>query len=246
MHTPGAHFIQLCAQRNTPLLFLQNITGFMVGRKYEAGGIAKDGAKMVQAVANAAVPKVTVLIGGSHGAGNYGMCGRAYSPNFLYMWPNSRISVMGGEQAANVLALVEMEKRKREGGVWREEEQAAFKGAIMERYVWGGPTVDGTWSPIIISHTCHQNNTGMTRKESHPLRVHGCGMMGLLIQQIHGGLLGCLSVQHCTLNQHTQHMEFFVCNFLLPLLYYCNIYIQRMYSLCTMSRGLMIKVGKQP
>ena len=100
----GAHFIELCCQRGMPLLFLQNITGFMVGRKYEAGGIAKDGAKMVTAVATAAVPKFTVIIGGSFGAGNYGMCGRAYSPRFLWMWPNARISVMGGEQAASVLA----------------------------------------------------------------------------------------------------------------------------------------------
>ncbi len=100
----GAHFIELCAQRGIPLVFLQNITGFMVGRKYEAGGIAKDGAKMVTAVATAAVPKFTVVIGGSFGAGNYGMCGRAYSPRFLWMWPNARIGVMGGEQAASVLA----------------------------------------------------------------------------------------------------------------------------------------------
>jgi 3-methylcrotonyl-CoA carboxylase beta subunit len=100
----AAHFIELCAQRGIPLVFLQNITGFMVGRKYEAGGIAKDGAKMVTAVATAAVPKFTVIIGGSFGAGNYGMCGRAYSPRFLWMWPNARISVMGGEQAASVLA----------------------------------------------------------------------------------------------------------------------------------------------
>ena len=102
----GAHFIQICAQRGLPLIFLQNITGFMVGKKYEAGGIAKDGAKMVTAVSCARVPKITMLIGGSFGAGNYGMCGRAFGPRFLWMWPNSRISVMGGEQAANVLAQV--------------------------------------------------------------------------------------------------------------------------------------------
>jgi len=102
----GAHFVELCGQRKIPLLFLQNITGFMVGKKYEAGGIAKDGAKMVMAVANVQVPKITVIIGGSFGAGNYGMCGRAYSPNFMFMWPNARISVMGGEQAAGVLAQV--------------------------------------------------------------------------------------------------------------------------------------------
>ncbi|PSC74671.1 methylcrotonoyl-carboxylase [Micractinium conductrix] len=130
----GAHFVQLCAQRGVPLLFLQNITGFMVGRKYEAGGIAKDGAKMVMAVANADVPKLTLVIGGSFGAGNYGMCGRAYSPDFMYMWPNARISVMGGEQAATVLHLVELEKRARDGQGWPEEEQEAFKARISERY----------------------------------------------------------------------------------------------------------------
>ncbi|MBE0691817.1 MAG: methylcrotonoyl-CoA carboxylase, partial [Aquamicrobium sp.] len=112
----GAHFIELCCQRKIPLIFLQNITGFMVGRKYEAGGIAKDGAKLVTAVATAQVPKLTVIIGGSFGAGNYGMCGRAYSPRFLWMWPNARISVMGGEQAATVLALVKREGIERKGG----------------------------------------------------------------------------------------------------------------------------------
>ena len=130
----GAHFIQLCAQRRIPLVFLQNISGFMVGKKYEAGGIAKDGAKMVQAVANAAVPKITVIVGGSFGAGNYGMCGRAYSPDFLFMWPNARISVMGGEQAASVLHLVEREKRGRERVEWGEAEQEEFKRRIVERY----------------------------------------------------------------------------------------------------------------
>ena len=112
----GAHFIELCCQRRIPLIFLQNITGFMVGRKYEAGGIAKDGAKLVTAVATAAVPKLTVIIGGSFGAGNYGMCGRAYGPRFLWMWPNARISVMGGEQAANVLATVRRDGIERKGG----------------------------------------------------------------------------------------------------------------------------------
>src|SRR3546814_6975454 len=108
----GAHFIELCAQRGIPLVFLQNITGFMVGRRYEAGGIAKDGAKLVTAVACARVPKFTVILGGSFGAGNYGMCGRAYSPRFLWMWPNARISVMGGEQAAEVLATIRRADRK--------------------------------------------------------------------------------------------------------------------------------------
>ena len=130
----GAHFIELCTQRKIPLLFLQNITGFMVGRKYEAGGIAKDGAKLVTAVATAKVPKVTVIIGGSFGAGNYGMCGRAFSPRFLWMWPNARISVMGGEQAATVLALVRREGIERKGGTWSAEEEAEFRRPILEKY----------------------------------------------------------------------------------------------------------------
>jgi 3-methylcrotonyl-CoA carboxylase beta subunit len=130
----GTHFIELCCQRGIPLVFLQNITGFMVGRKYEAGGIAKDGAKLVMAVATAQVPKVTMIIGGSFGAGNYGMCGRAYSPRFLWMWPNARISVMGGEQAAMVLALVKREGIERKGGTWSAEEEAAFKQPTLEKY----------------------------------------------------------------------------------------------------------------
>jgi len=127
----GAHFIELCAQRGIPLLFLQNITGFMVGRKYEAGGIAKDGAKMVMAVATARVPKLTLVIGGSFGAGNYGMCGRAYGPRFLWMWPNARISVMGGEQAAAVLAQVKKDNMKER---WPAEEEEAFKAPIRDQY----------------------------------------------------------------------------------------------------------------
>jgi len=130
----GAHFIELCCQRKIPLIFLQNITGFMVGRKYEAGGIAKDGAKLVTAVATAQVPKLTMIIGGSFGAGNYGMCGRAYSPRFLWMWPNARISVMGGEQAAMVLAQVRREGIERKGGTWSAEEEAAFKQPTLEKY----------------------------------------------------------------------------------------------------------------
>ncbi|HNE15139.1 MAG TPA: carboxyl transferase domain-containing protein [Rhodocyclaceae bacterium] len=130
----GAHFIELCAQRGIPLVFLQNITGFMVGRKYENGGIAKDGAKMVTAVATAQVPKFTVLIGGSFGAGNYGMCGRAYSPRFLWMWPNSRISVMGGEQAASVLATVRRDGIEARGGRWSRDEEEAFKSPIRQQY----------------------------------------------------------------------------------------------------------------
>ena len=130
----GAHFIQLCEQRGIPLVFLQNIAGFMVGKKYEAGGIAKNGAKMVTAVACASVPKITLIVGGSYGAGNYGMCGRAYSPNFLFMWPKSRISVMGGEQAAGVLAQVEEAKRRRKGEDYPEAERAAFVAEMKARY----------------------------------------------------------------------------------------------------------------
>ncbi|MEZ5545316.1 MAG: carboxyl transferase domain-containing protein [Lysobacteraceae bacterium] len=130
----GAHFIELCAKRGIPLVFLQNITGFMVGRKYENGGIARDGAKMVMAVACAKVPKFTVVIGGSFGAGNYGMCGRAYSPRFLWMWPNARISVMGGEQAASVLARVKRDGIEVKGGNWPQEEEDAFKAPIREQF----------------------------------------------------------------------------------------------------------------
>jgi len=130
----GAHFVELCAQRGIPLLFLQNITGFMVGRKYENGGIARDGAKMVTAVACAQVPKFTVLIGGSFGAGNYGMCGRAYSPRMLWMWPNSRISVMGGEQAASVLSTIRRDGIEAKGGAWSKGEEEAFKAPIRDQY----------------------------------------------------------------------------------------------------------------
>jgi 3-methylcrotonyl-CoA carboxylase beta subunit len=130
----GAHFIELCAQRGTPLVFLQNITGFMVGQKYEAGGIAKDGAKMVTAVSCANVPKLTVIVGGSYGAGNYGMCGRAFNPRFLWMWPNARISVMGGEQAATVLATVRRDAIEAKGGQWGADEEAAFRAPIRAQY----------------------------------------------------------------------------------------------------------------
>ena len=130
----GAHFIELCAQRGIPLVFLQNITGFMVGRKYESGGIAKDGAKMVTAVATAGVPKFTVIVGGSFGAGNYGMCGRAYAPRFLWMWPNARISVMGGVQAASVMATLRRDNLEAQGRTWSAEEEAAFKAPIEQQY----------------------------------------------------------------------------------------------------------------
>jgi 3-methylcrotonyl-CoA carboxylase beta subunit len=130
----AAHFIQLCEQREVPLVFLQNITGFMVGKKYENEGIAKHGAKMVMAVSNARVPKFTVIIGGSYGAGNYGMCGRAFQPRFLWMWPNARISVMGGEQASNVLLTVKMDQLAEKGQTMSPDEQAAFKAPTLEKY----------------------------------------------------------------------------------------------------------------
>ena len=130
----GAHFIELCGQRKIPLVFLQNITGFMVGRKYESEGIAKHGAKMVTAVSTVNVPKFTVIIGGSFGAGNYGMCGRAYSPRFLWMWPNARISVMGGEQAASVLATVKRDGIEAKGGSWSADEERAFKQPILDQF----------------------------------------------------------------------------------------------------------------
>ena len=130
----GAHFIELCSQRKIPLVFLQNVTGFMVGQKYEAQGIAKDGAKLVAAVACAAVPKFTIILGGSFGAGNYGMCGRAFGPRFLWMWPNARISVMGGEQAANVLAQVRRDKLEAAGQFLSAEEEEEFKAPVRERF----------------------------------------------------------------------------------------------------------------
>src|SRR4051794_215249 len=147
----AAHFIELCCQRRIPLLFLQNIAGFMVGRKYEAGGIAKDGAKLVAAVACAAVPKITLIIGGSYGAGNYGMCGRAYSPRFLFTWPNSRISVMGGDQAASVLATVHRDADK-----WTPEQAEAFKAPIRQKYEDEGNPYYATarlWDDGIIAPT---------------------------------------------------------------------------------------------
>jgi 3-methylcrotonyl-CoA carboxylase beta subunit len=130
----GAHFVELCCQRQVPLVFLQNITGFMVGRKYEAGGIARDGAKLVTAVSCAQVPKFTVIIGGSYGAGNYGMCGRAFNPRFLWMWPNARISVMGGEQAATVLSTIRRDAIEAKGGGWSAADEEAFKSPIRAQY----------------------------------------------------------------------------------------------------------------
>jgi 3-methylcrotonyl-CoA carboxylase beta subunit len=150
----AAHFIELCCQRRIPLLFLQNIVGFMVGRDYEAGGIAKDGAKMVTAVACAQVPKVTVIVGGSYGAGNYGMCGRAYSPRFLFSWPNSRVSVMGAEQAASVLATVRRDNIEADGKSWSVEEEAQFKNPVRDKIEQEGDPYYATarlWDDGIIA-----------------------------------------------------------------------------------------------
>jgi 3-methylcrotonyl-CoA carboxylase beta subunit len=150
----AAHFIELCCQRRIPLLFMQNIVGFMVGRDYEAGGIAKDGAKMVTAVACAQVPKITVIIGGSFGAGNYGMCGRAYGPRFLFMWPNARISVMGGEQAASVLATVKRDNIEADGGRWSEVEEEEFKQPLRDQFELEGNPYYATarlWDDGIIT-----------------------------------------------------------------------------------------------
>ena len=150
----GAHFVELCTKRKIPILFLQNVSGFMVGSKYEAGGIAKDGAKLVTAVACAKVPKITVIIGGSFGAGNYGMCGRAYSPRFLFTWPNSRISVMGGEQAASVLATVKRDNIEAAGKSWSQIEEEEFKQPIREQYETEGNPYYATarlWDDGIIT-----------------------------------------------------------------------------------------------
>ncbi len=177
----GAHFIQLCDQRGIPLVFLQNISGFMVGREYEAGGIAKDGAKMVTAVASATVPKFTVVIGGSFGAGNYAMCGRAYSPRFLWTWPNARISVMGGEQAASVLAVVRRTGIEERGGAWTQEEEEAFKAPIRDRYEQEGSPYYATarlWDDGIIDPASTRDVLGIalsiTNEESaRPRRTFG-------------------------------------------------------------------------
>ncbi len=166
----GAHFIELCSQRKIPLLFLQNITGFMVGQKYEAGGIAKDGAKLVTAVATAQVPKFTVIVGGSHGAGNYGMCGRAYSPRFLWMWPNARISVMGGEQAASVLATVRREGIEARGESWAAEAEEAFKAPIRAQYEeQGHPTYASAriWDDGIIDPADTRTVLGLALSAAH-------------------------------------------------------------------------------
>jgi 3-methylcrotonyl-CoA carboxylase beta subunit len=166
----AAHFIELCAQRQIPLLFLQNISGFMVGRKYEAGGIAKDGAKMVTAVACAAVPKFTVIIGGSFGAGNYGMCGRAYSPRFLWMWPNARISVMGGSQAASVLATVRRDGIEGRGARWPAEDEEAFRRTILDQYERQGHPYYATarlWDDGVIAPQDTRRVLGLALSAAH-------------------------------------------------------------------------------
>lgn len=177
----AAHFIELADQRRTPLLFLQNITGFMVGSKYEAGGIAKDGAKMVTAVATASVPKLTLITGGSYGAGNYGMCGRAYSPRFLFVWPNARTSVMGGEQAASVLATVRRDGIERRGETWSEEDEEAFKAPIRESYEKEGSPYYSTarlWDDGIIDPADTRRVLGLALSASlnAPMAERGFGV----------------------------------------------------------------------
>ncbi len=171
----GAHFVQLCAKRKIPLVFLQNITGFMVGSKYEAGGIAKDGAKLVTAVACAQVPKFTIVIGGSYGAGNYGMCGRAYGPRLMFMWPNARISVMGGEQAASVLATVTRDGIERRGETWSTEEEEAFRKPLLEKYEREGHPYYASarlWDDGIIAPTDTRRvlGLGLAMAANGPLR----------------------------------------------------------------------------
>lgn len=166
----GTHFIELCCKRKIPLIFLQNITGFMVGRKYENEGIARHGAKMVMAVANAKVPKFTVIVGGSFGAGNYGMCGRAYSPRFLWMWPNARISVMGGEQAASVLATVKRDNFDRKGEEWSAEDEAAFKAPILDMYEEQGHPYYATarlWDDGVIDPADTRNVLALALSAAH-------------------------------------------------------------------------------
>jgi 3-methylcrotonyl-CoA carboxylase beta subunit len=160
----GAHFVQLCSQRRIPLIFLQNITGFMVGREYEARGIIKDGAKMVQAVATAEVPKFTVILGASHGAGNYAMCGRGYGPRFLFTWPHARISVMGAQQAAHVLTTVKQQQRAREHGTFSQEERCRIMDATATQYEREENSYFGTarlWDDGIIDPVDTRNVLGL-------------------------------------------------------------------------------------
>jgi 3-methylcrotonyl-CoA carboxylase beta subunit len=177
----GAHFIELCCQRKIPLLFLQNITGFMVGKKYEAGGIARDGAKLVTAVATASVPKFTVVIGGSYGAGNYGMCGRAYSPRFLWMWPNARISVMGGGQASMVLSQLRRDNIEAKGGHWSAEEEDQFRAPIRAQYETQGHPYYATarlWDDGVIdpADTRHVLGLGLSAAANAPIEPQRFGV----------------------------------------------------------------------
>ncbi|HET9082202.1 MAG TPA: carboxyl transferase domain-containing protein [Trebonia sp.] len=177
----GAHFVELCDQRQVPLVFLQNITGFMVGRQYEAGGIAKHGAKMVTAVACARVPKLTVVIGGSFGAGNYAMCGRAYSPRFLWMWPNARISVMGGDQAASVLATVRRDQLEARGQNWPAEDEEAFKKPVRDQYEHQGSPYYSTarlWDDGIVDPVDTRRILGLalSAAANAPLEAPGYGV----------------------------------------------------------------------
>ena len=177
----ATHFIEMCDLRRVPLVFLQNVTGFMVGGRYEAGGIAKDGAKMVHAVANATVPKLTVIVGGSFGAGNYGMCGRAYDPRFLFTWPNARISVMGGEQAALVLAQVKRDQLAREGSGWSADEEAAFKQPILDVYEQEGSPYYATarlWDDGIIDPAQTRDVLGLALSATYnaPMREPRMGV----------------------------------------------------------------------
>jgi 3-methylcrotonyl-CoA carboxylase beta subunit len=175
----GAHFVQLCAQRRLPLIFLQNITGFMVGKEYEAHGIIKDGAKMVQAVATADVPKFTIIIGASHGAGNYAMCGRAYGPRFVFLWPNARTSVMGAQQAAHVLLTVKQQQRAREKAALSEDEQRRIRDSTLAQYEREGSAYFSTarlWDDGIIDPAdtrsilglCLDIASTMPVRQSHP------------------------------------------------------------------------------
>ena len=177
----GAHFIELCSQRKTPLVFLQNITGFMVGRKYENEGIARHGAKMVTAVASTNVPKITMLVGGSFGAGNYGMAGRAYSPRFLWSWPNSRISVMGGEQAAGVLATVKRDAIERKGGSWSAQEEAAFKQPTIDMF-------EAQSHPLYASARLWDDGIIDPRKSRDVLSLSLSAALNAPIEETHFGL----------------------------------------------------------
>jgi len=166
----GAHFIELCGQRKIPIIFLQNISGFMVGKKYEEGGIAKDGAKLVTAVSTVKVPKFTVIIGGSFGAGNYGMCGRAFNPRFMWTWPNSRVSVMGGEQAANVLTTVRKDVNARRGVKWSKKDENNFKNGILDQYeTEGSPYFASSriWDDGIIDPADTRSVLGLSISAAH-------------------------------------------------------------------------------